>query len=157
VYYSIGEKLVRIKEEEISEPFVAVLTSDGFKKDALPPGFDRSVMQHYPQQRFCKAEVHKEMLSGTISVPDKKCFDKKMAFSYYINSSGVIFIDDSGLVAGLIEKTKNSVLWREPSVGHFFYTFLETLVENDLMHLEDIEDRLAKLETSVLSDAPSSQ
>ena len=152
MYYSIGEKLVRIKEEEISEPFVAVLTSDGFKKDALPPGFDRSVMQHNPQQRFCKAEVHKEMLSGTISVPDKKCFDKKMAFSYYINSSGVIFIDDSGLVAGLIEKTKNSVLWREPSVGHFFYTFLETLVENDLMHLEDIEDRLAKLETSVLSD-----
>ena len=124
MYYSIGEKLVRIKEEEISEPFVAVLTSDGFKKDALPPGFDRSVMQHYPQQRFCKAEVHKEMLSGTISVPDKKYFDKEMAFSYYINCSGIIFVDDSGLAASLIEKTdifiigfivfyrtKHSLLW----------------------------------------------
>ena len=152
MYYLIGKKLVRIEEGGVTEPFVAVLTADGFEKDALPPAFYRYAMPHYPQPHFCKAEVHEEMLSGTLSVPDKKYFDKEMAFSYYINSSGIIFVDDSGLAASLIEKTEKSVSWREPSVGHFFYTFMETLVENDLLYLEGIEDRLAKLEASVLSD-----
>ncbi|MDD4160244.1 MAG: CorA family divalent cation transporter [Synergistaceae bacterium] len=153
MYYSIERKLVKIEPGgDIPKPFVAVLTPDEFGKNPLPPEFDRFSMPLYPKPRFCKAEVHECMLSGTLSIPDKKSFGKHSAFSYYINKSGIIFVDSSGLTGLLLENIEKSALWREPSAGHFFYTFMETLVENDLRYLEGIEDSLAKLEISVLSD-----
>jgi magnesium transporter len=153
VYYSIGRKLVRLEGEgEIAPPFVALLQPDEFNGGHLPPGFSDSVLPRYPKPRFCKAEVHEDMLSGTLSVPEKKIFGKHSGFSYYIRSNGVLFADDSGLAASILEKVEKAAAWRYPSVGHFFYTFMEILVEDDLRYLENIEDRLAKLEASVLSD-----
>ncbi len=153
MYYSIGNRLVSVEPEgNPTKPFAAVFTSDEFERGILPPEFNKALMQRYKNPHFCKAEVHKEMLSGTLSVPDKKLFGKEMVFSYYINKSGIIFVDDSGLTLTLIEKAKKSASFREPSVGHFFYTFMESVVEDDLRYLEKIEDRLAKLEASVLSD-----
>ena len=140
------------EEENIPQPFVGLLTGDEFEKKELPPGFDRSAMTRYPKPRFCKAEVHEDMLSGTLSVPEKNSFGKHSGFSYYINRSGLIFVDDSGLTATILEKAEKNAVWREPSAGYFFYTFMEILVENDLRYLEGIEDRLAKLEASVLSN-----
>lgn len=153
MYYSIGRKLVRLEGEgEIAPPFVALLQPDEFNGGHLPPGFSDSVLPRYPKPRFCKAEVHEDMLSGTLSVPEKKIFGKHSGFSYYIRSNGVLFADDSGLAASILEKVEKAAAWRYPSVGHFFYTFMEILVEDDLRYLENIEDRLAKLEASVLSD-----
>ena len=153
MYYSIGRKLVRLEGEGvIAPPFVALLQPDDFNGGHLPPGFSDSVLPHYPKPRFCKAEVHEDMLSGTLSVPEKKTFGKHHGFSYYIKDNGVLFADDSGLAASILEKVEKAAAWRYPSVGHFFYTFMEILVEDDLRYLENIEDRLAKLEASVLSD-----
>lgn len=153
MYYSIGRKLVRIKGEgEIAPPFAAVLQSREFSDGHLPPGFSGPDLPRYPKPRFCKAEVHEDMLSGTLSVPEKNTFGKHSGFSYYIRSNGVLFADDSGLAASVMEKLEKTAIWREPSVGHFLYSFMETLVEDDLRYLEYIEDRLAKLEASVLSD-----
>ena len=153
MYYSIEKKLVRVEGSgKISQLFVAVLTLNEFEKDNLPPGFDLSTMPRYPKPRFCKAEVHEDMLSGTLSVPDKKSFGKRSGFTYYINKTGIIFVDDTNFASSLIENLEATATWREPSPGHFIYTFMETLVENDLRYLEGIEDRLAKLEASVLAD-----
>lgn len=153
MYYSIGRKLVRLERDgEIAPPFVALLQPDEFNGGHLPPGFSDSVLPRYPKPRFCKAEVHEDMLSGTLSVPEKKTFGKHHGFSYYIKDNGVLFADDSGLAASILEKVEKAAAWRYPSVGHFFYTFMEILVEDDLRYLENIEDRLAKLEASVLSD-----
>ena len=153
MYYSIEKKLVRVEGYgKISQPFVAVMTVNEFEKGYFPPGFELSLMSRYPKPYFCKAEVHEDMLSGTLSIPDKKSLGKRSGFSYYINKTGIIFVDDSNFASALIEKISAIATWREPSPGHFLYTFMETLVENDLRYLEGIEDRLAKLEASVLSD-----
>ena len=153
MYFSIGRKLVRIERDgDISHPFAALLRSDELNGKYLPPGFVDSGLPIYPKPRLCKAEVHEDMLSGTLSVPDKKSFGKHSGFSYYIRENGVVFADDSGLVSSILQKIENTATWREPSVGHFFYAFMETLVEDDLRYIESIEDRLAKLEASVLSD-----
>ncbi|NLX84379.1 MAG: cobalt transporter [Synergistaceae bacterium] len=153
MYYSIGRKLVKIEGSgDISTPFVAVMTVSEFEKGELPRGFDLSTMTRYPKPHFCKAEAHEDMLSGTLSVPDKRAFGKRSGFSYYINNDGIIFVDNSKLAFSLIEKIEATTVWREPSLGRFLYTFIEILVENDLRYLEGIEDRLAKLEASVLSD-----
>ena len=153
MYYSIGKKLMKIAEgSDVPQPFIAVVRSDELNEKDLPPGFSDSSMPRYPKPRFCKAEVHEDMLSGTLSVPEKKIFGKHSGFSYYIRSNGVLFADDSGLAASILEKVEKAAAWRYPSVGHFFYTFMEILVEDDLRYLENIEDRLAKLEASVLSD-----
>jgi len=153
VYYSIGKKLMKIgKGNEVPRLFIAVMRSDELNEKDLPPGFSDSNLPRYPKPRLCKAEVHEDMLSGTLSVPEKKSFGKHSGFSYYIRSNGVVFADDSGFVSSILEKIEKTAAWREPSIGHFFYAFMETLVEDDLRYIENIEDQLAKLEASVLSD-----
>jgi len=153
LYYSIGKKLMKIAEgSDVPQLFIAVVRSDELNEKDLPPGFNDSSLPRYPKPRFCKAEVHEDMLSGTLSVPENKMLGKHSGFSYYIRSNGVVFGDDSGLVSSILEKIEKTSTWREPSIGHFFYAFMETLVEDDLRYIESIEDRLAKLEASVLSD-----
>ncbi len=152
VYYSIGNKLVKMDDpENIGLPFAAILTSDEFDKISRLPGFDISSMPRYRNPHFCKAEVHDEMLSGTISFPEKKSHGKH-GFSYYIANTGILFADDTGTAASIIEKMAATASWRTPSTGHFLYAFMEALIEKDLMSLEKIEDRLAKLESSVLAN-----
>gem|GEM_PF-6833542 len=95
MYYSIGKKLMKIVEgSDVPQPFIAVLQSDEFNGGHLPPGFSGQDLPRYPKPRFCKAEVHEDMLSGTLSIPEKKTFGKHSGFSYYIRNNGVLFADD---------------------------------------------------------------
>lgn len=153
MYYKIGKKLEEISKDRIdNEPFVAVLSSAEYKNGEMPHGFNSAMIPKYENAHFCKAEPQEDVLSGTFSVPRKKPTVRRVSFGYCIKTIGVVFVDDSDLTKSIIKKISENVYWKEPSVGHFFYSFLETLIENDLRFLEGIEDNLAKLEASVLAD-----
>ncbi len=99
MYYSIEKKLVRVEGYgKISQPFVAVMTVNEFEKGDFPPGFELSQMSRYPKPHFCKAEVHEDLLSGTLSIPDKKSLGKTIN-TIYIDKIGSSFIKPTELNA----------------------------------------------------------
>ncbi|MCE5202558.1 MAG: hypothetical protein LLF78_08625 [Synergistaceae bacterium] len=154
MYYKIGRQLEEITQDKITKngPFIAVLSSAEYKAKDLPDGFTATMIPRYEHIHSCKAEVMQDILCGTFSVPRKKLSDKRISFAFCIKKTGVLFVDDSDLTQSIIKKIAETVAWKEPSIGHFFYTFMETLIENDLGYLEAIENRLSKLEASVLAD-----
>ncbi len=153
MYYRIDKRLEEITRDQITDGlFVALLTSAEHKSGTLPDGFDPAIMPKFEHAHFSKAEVMPDMLCGTFSVPHKKSSDKRIRFGYCIKKTGIVFVDDSGLTKSIVKKIAETITWKETSIGHFFYTFLEILIENDLRYLEGIEDTLSKLEAAVLAD-----
>jgi magnesium transporter len=153
MYFEIGKKLTEITQNDIGQnPYIAVLTSSEARGGGLPEGFDPAIIPKPEHAHFCKAEVMPDMLCGTFSVPRKKTSEKPIRFAYCIKKSGIVFVDDNSFIKSIIKKITDTIIWKEPSVGHFFYSFLEILIENDLRYLESIEDNLSKLEAAVLAD-----
>jgi len=154
-YFKIGKQLTEICDncDDTSElPHVVVLSSSEYKDGKQNCKFRELTVPRLDRIRSCKAEVLQDALCGTISMPRKKSSDKKISFFYYIQKDGILFVDDSAFTKSAIRKIADNVSWKDPSIGHFFYTFLDILIENDIEYLGAIEDRLSKLEASVLAD-----
>ena len=151
MYYHIGSEFEKVQTDLTNlDHMVCVFTYDEFESKKAELG-----LNFYPKKpetnRFCKAEVHKDYIAGTFSIPEKKDFRKRKNFSYYIQGSTVLFIDDSGTAADIIQKIVKTKPLVKPSVEQFLYDFLESLIENDLIYLEEIEKRLIAMEDAVLS------
>lgn len=103
--------------------------------------------------RNCKLEDFGDCVAGTFSIPDKKNMESGFhRFGYCFNENMIVFIDKSGICKEIIDKLKDIKKWKDPSIGKFFYTFLESIVEKDLMFLEEIGDSLSSMEEEVLKD-----
>ena len=109
--------------------------------------------------RSTKAEVNYDSLTGTFSIPDRENISApNTTFAFALDEKGIVFIDDSGFVSGLIASIVKSKKWAKPSLERFIYDFLEQIVAKDQDILEDIDEELDVIETEILkgsSDDPS--
>ena len=130
-----------------------LLTSE--ELDRLPnvPGLE-PVLSHTPNARdarVCKAEPHRNCLSGTIVTPRHTKEGTPIDFGYLLTPRWVVLCDDSGTARSMIQRLSRENSHKEYSVGSFFYGFLELLIAKDLHHLQEVEDRLNQLEDQVLA------
>ena len=152
MYYKIYDgKLEELDVERWQESTdgIAVFTSDEWKSDT---DFSSKYMmnQQHENIHFCKLERYADYLFGTFHIPMKKKYGKNIEFIFYIVEGKIIFIDNSGLVKNSMKNILLEKLRREYTVKRFFYDFLISLIENDLIHLEDIERDIAKIEEGIL-------
>ena len=148
--YEIGNKLEERAQAPEGAKTVAALTEEEIPTAQLPEFMDPAELPSR-NTRFCKAEVRHGLLVGAFCVPAREDRKEKAVFSYGIWRDGVLFLDDSGLAEGCLKKIRDSKSWKSPGVGRFFYDFLETLIEGDLRRLEELEDRVSRMEDAVLS------
>ena len=154
MYYSVvGTQLVPCPPEELSNKtsWIALLTPEEAACEALPQGEPPLTALNGQGARFCKAEVHPEEITGTFCIPVRDKRKTRSSFCYTLRPNALILVDDTGIAAACLEKIRTSKRWKSPSAGRFFYDFLEALTTGDVIHLEELENRIAKLETAVLS------
>lgn len=101
---------------------------------------------------FCKLETHPNYLFGTFHIPVKKEHEKNLGFAFYILKGKVIFIDDTGLVQGHIKKILAEKLRRSYDLERFFFDFLMTLLDEDLIYLAALEKEITKMEESMVGE-----
>lgn len=155
MYYLIKETLVQAKLAECLKdraPYVAVLTTEKWneERDRFTMGIDMEVL---PEIDTTKAEVNYDSLTGSFSIPNRKdVCGKRKEFAFALDEKGVVFIDDSGYVEGLIKQLAASKKWRFPSLERLLYDFIELMIADDLKMLENYESRLEKIEDQILHD-----
>ncbi|MCR5251118.1 MAG: magnesium transporter CorA [Lachnospiraceae bacterium] len=160
--YLIRDRLVRCEKNELGsclkkgEQYVAVLTPDQWAehKDRFEMGIDMEL--NISEIHGTKLEVNFDSLTGSFAIPDRADLsgdDRKFAFA--MDEKGVVFIDDSHTVEGLIEKIRTAKFWRFPSLERFLYDFLEMIVHEDLLLMERYERDLDKVEKEILNGADS--
>ena len=132
---------------------LALLTSAELEQNIKLPGLE-DLLCHTPTAReahICKAETHRNYLSGTIVTPRHTKGLTPISFGYLLTSRCVILCDDTGAAHTMVQRLSREDPQRESSVGGFFYGFLELLVAKDLHHLQTLEDSLSRLEDQVLA------
>ena len=104
---------------------------------------------------YCRAELLPDCLVGSLAVPDKT-HPLHLAFSL------AFYLDRGQLILAAGEQTLpalQSLLFPEEpldtsDVFHLFFSFLESLIQEDMLYLQNFEKRLATIEESLLDTLP---
>lgn len=88
--------------------------------------------------------------SNNLSKASKENTFKNKGFAFYILENSIIFIDDTGCVIDEIQKISEYKKRREYSMERFFYDFLISIIEDDLLYLELFEREISKVEEDIL-------
>ena len=155
MYYVIRETLEpsdAVSFRTAGAPYVAVLTSEEWKKDR--DEFDLGIDME--REGFIihntKAEVNFDSLTGTFQIPDRENLKaNEFCFAFALDEKGIVFIDDSGKAEQMVQAIRRTKRWREPSLERFLHDFLEKIVDRDLALMERYEDELDQIEDTILS------
>ena len=158
MFYQIGETLQEITLDELLETkakYVAILTSEEWResRDVFDMGIELEIEPDLVDIFTTKAEVSYDSLTGSFSIPDRGDFSKEdVKFSFALDEKGIVFIDDAGNAARIIESIIKTKKWRVPSLERFIYDFLDMIVKDDLRIMEKYERELDAIEDEIEHD-----
>lgn len=104
---------------------------------------------------YCKAEMLPGCVIGTLVVPDKSApLHDSLKLAYYLEQHRLILIDDAGGIFDVLSRFLESELLETSDICGFFFTFLESLIQDDMVFLQNFEKRLAVMEESLADTLP---
>ena len=154
MHYMIKERLVPLEDKpqrELTIKTVEIMTLEEWQNSGADSSVHAESFKGYASIHLCKLENYADYMLGTFCVPSKQNAKLKKRFIYYIHKDGIVFVDDSDLVKALLEKMSHTRTWDTPSLETFFSNFLELLIDKDLLYLEELENRIAKMESTILN------
>ena len=151
LYYKIEDGF---KEQSSLEGYtgdvVTIITEKELKSKLASKEIDSKFVPNYKNAKCCRADVHKGCFSLTFSVVSKDKKRNRLNFGCIIKKDNVIFIDDSGIVKTCIKKMQKNKISESTTLERFLYDFLETLIDSDLRYMEEMGDRLTRIESAVV-------
>ena len=156
MYYAIHESLTPCSSEEArclpeGVPFVAVLTVPEWTQMQAGLGIETDLELDFSAPRETKALVNRDSLTGTFSIPDRADISgPRYGFAFALDEAGIVLVDDSGFAAKLVDAISRTKRWRLPGMERFLYDLLEMIISDDLPLLESMENRLGRIEGSIL-------
>ena len=154
MYYYIRSTLEKTEHRNFTKKnsrYVAVLTSAEWleNKDRFDMGIEMDI--DLALIHSTKAEVNYDSLTGTFSIPDRKHIAAPNTnFAFALDEKGIVFIDDSGYVTKQIDRIIAAKRWAVPSLERFLYDFLEQIVSEDQVILEQYDKELDEIESGIL-------
>ncbi len=102
--------------------------------------------------KYCKVEVYKDSICGTLRIPQKnKNKEPKLTLGFRIKDKNLLLIEQSGDLKRWIEK-HISILNTIQAPDELLLQLLEHIIEDDVMYLTRIEDKLQNMEEQLLND-----
>lgn len=134
---------------------VCVMTLEEFSNEKTIPhktGFIRNLQHH----SACKLEVFSDCTQGIIRVPRRTSGNlSEKQIGFYLDEDRLILIEDSGFLLPFMKSLEKTPLGR-CTLSYLIQTLLESLIEDDALDLERLEDKLAKIEENLLRRIPDS-
>lgn len=148
--YEIKQQLRLIKlDQKLEAPYVEVILLEEW--ESRKNEFLKDEIKNFKEIDRCKIKEEAEYLWGTFVIPAKNNTEEKRVFLYIIRQEGISFVDYTGSVAHIVQEIATHKTWKKPCIESFMYTFLEHLIENDYIYLREFENKLSKLEDSVVN------
>ena len=96
-------------------------------------------------------DVFPSFLIGSFAVPNKNhVLGSPLCFAFYLDKTNLIFLDEEGTSARLLDAIASGGVMKEPTVAHCLFEFMKLLIKNDLSYLAQIEDRMEDVEEAIL-------
>mgnify|MGYP004678547475 FL=1 len=100
---------------------------------------------------YCRAELLSGCLIGSLAIPDKAhplC--NAISLAFYLDSAQLILAADEEELPALQKRLFPEEPFDTSDVFHLFFSFLESLIQEDMIYLQNFEKRLATIEESLL-------
>lgn len=141
-----------MQNTKVLSHFVVMSTTE-FRERKEQFSYHKEMLHSLGSIRYCKAELFKDCILGTIRIPQKnKQKKEKLSFGFYLTSSMLYFIEDEGKLRPWIEK--QAEMFQEfDTPKQFLLRIMEHMIEEDTLYFSHMESELDKLEEEISGGA----
>jgi magnesium transporter len=155
VRYRIKKRLVPVGADEVvpeGEALVEIMSKEEYWKAYHTEYQDHLLMKNLERAQYCRADLLKDCVIGTLVIPVKKeLLGRPVVFGYYMDQSRLIFLDDSGEVGKILKEMERNQIFEKTCVSHILFEFLEYQVKDEIEFLQKYEEKLAAMEDRIMS------
>lgn len=148
---SQNRSLRSIENDNSQEPFFTVISAGQFREEKEQYPYYKVLLHSLGSIRYCKAEVFKDDIIGTLRLPRKSEQRlPQLSFAFCLTRQSLVFIEDAGDVKKWVEK-QIGLLPEVSSPAQLLLQFMEQMIEDDALYLTHIETATEKMEESILN------
>lgn len=129
-----------------------ISADDFFEKYRQLPGHEL-LTRHMASVKHCSANMFGKCVMGTLLVPDKNDLEKqRLKCGFYMNADRLIIIDDEGRSSKVFEEMAKEESFEIGNPPFMLFGFIEYLLRDDLLYLEEYEKKLDIIEDLVTDE-----
>lgn len=132
-------------QNTVDTSFFTIMSTERFREKREQFTYHKEMLHSLSSIRYCKAELFKDCMIGTIRLPQKNDHKKvQLAFGFYLTVDKVYFIEDEGKLKPWIEKRVETFRKADTPV-QLMLQMMEYMIEEDSMffsHMESLVDQL---------------
>ena len=133
--------------------FFAAMSTAEFREKKEQFAYQKEMLHSLGSIRYCKAELYKDCIIGTIRLPQKNEQKKaQLSFGFYLTGKEVFFIEDEGKLKAWIEK-QTEMIQEADTPKQLLLRIMEHMIEDDTLYLSHMESELDKLEEEISGGA----
>ena len=135
--------------------FFAVMSTAEFRERKEEFVYHKEMLHSLGSIRYCKAELFKDCILGTIRLPQKNEQKKaQLSFGFYLTGGKVLFVEDEGKLKAWIEN--QTEMFRDVDTPkQLLLRIMEHMIEEDTLYFSHMESELDKLEEEIIRGAGS--
>ena len=129
--------------------FFAVMSTAEFRERKEEFVYHKEMLHSLGSIRYCKAELFKDCILGTIRLPQKNEQKKaQLSFGFYLTGRKVFFVEDEGKLKAWTEK-QTEMFQEVDTPKQLLLRIMEHMIEEDTLYLSHMESELDKLEEEI--------
>ena len=133
--------------------FFAAMSTAEFREKKEQFAYQKEMLHSLGSIRYCKAELYKDCIIGTIRLPQKNEQKKaQLSFGFYLTGRKVFFIEDEGKLKAWIEN-QTEMIQEADTPKQLLLRIMEHMIEDDTLYLSHMESELDKLEEEISGGA----
>ena len=137
-----------MQDTEDASLFV-VMSAAEFRERKEQFAYHKEMLHSLGSIRYCKAELFKDCILGTIRLPQKNEQKKaQLSFGFYLTGRKVFFVEDDGKLKAWIEK-QTEMFQEVDTPKQLLLRIMEHMIEEDTLYLSHMESELDKLEEEI--------
>lgn len=138
----------------MEESRVQILSVEEFEKlrEELP--YKKNLKASMTPVQYCKIEIFGECIQGTMRVPKGKRDSIAIyKFGFHLWKDRLYLIGSEELLRETLEKMKDNI-YPEYSAKQLLLHFMEELLKDDVLYLQEQESELAQIEEALIREVP---
>lgn len=139
------------RQEKVNAVKLEIMTSKEYKEKQENTLQKRRLEESMERGKYCKAEMLPNCIVGTFVIPDKgDLFHKKQIFGYFMNHEEFLIVSDQKMDKDFRKDVEKYSVIGMDTPAQFLAGFIEYLIREDVIYLQNFEERLAKMEEHLI-------
>ena len=143
-----------MRDSMVKSHVLTIMQEDEFRELKKDFPHDKEFLHSIGSIRYCKAEVFRDCILGTLRIPEKN--EKRtpqIACGFYLTDKELFLIECSGDLKHWVAK-KEDQLQDLKTPDQFLLQMMELMIENDIPYLLHLEKEIEKMEDQLIKGVP---